>query len=147
MLSVLSVILYAIVVLIAVLLIALILLQPSKSGGLGSAFGGVGESVFGAHAMSHLSKLTVIFITIFFILTLVLAVISGHNRENSGTSVMDGVTAETESRAAVSLPEPANASYAEAGAADLQEQVKTAAEANGAGLPPEASAASVPSEK
>ena len=63
MLSVLSIIIYALVVLIAVLLIALILVQPSKSGGFGSAFGGLGESVFGAHAMSHLSKLTVILIT------------------------------------------------------------------------------------
>ena len=76
------IILYALVVLIAVLLTCLILIQPSKSGGLGASFGGVGESVFGAHASSHLTKLTVIMITVFFVVVLALAVISGHaNKE------------------------------------------------------------------
>lgn len=37
--------LYALVVIISVLLIGIILIQPSKSGGMGAAFGGVGESV------------------------------------------------------------------------------------------------------
>lgn len=90
MLSVLSIIIYALVVLIAVLLIALILVQPSKSGGFGSAFGGLGESVFGAHAMSHLSKLTVILITAFFVLTLLLAILSGHITDSASGSVLDG---------------------------------------------------------
>ncbi|OGV39861.1 MAG: preprotein translocase subunit SecG [Lentisphaerae bacterium GWF2_45_14] len=75
------IILYALVVLIAVLLTCLILIQPSKSGGLGASFGGVGESVFGAHASSHLTKLTVIMITVFFVVVLALAVISGHARK------------------------------------------------------------------
>ena len=34
--------------------------------------------VFGAQAMSHLSKLTIVLMAIFFALTLVLAVLSGH---------------------------------------------------------------------
>ena len=77
--SILATILNTLVVLLSVLLIALILVQPSKSGGgFGSAFGGLGESVFGAQAMSHLSKLTVWCITIFFILTLASAIVAGH---------------------------------------------------------------------
>jgi len=95
MLSVLSIIIYALVVLIAVLLIALILVQPSKSGGFGSAFGGLGESVFGAHAMSHLSKLTVILITAFFILTLLLAVLSGHITDSGSESVLGNEVQES----------------------------------------------------
>lgn len=91
MLSALSVILYGVAVLVSLLLIALVLIQPSKSGGFGSAFGGLGESVFGAQAMSHLSKLTVIFITIFFVVTLLLAVVAGHAKNETTTSV---VTAE-----------------------------------------------------
>ena len=72
-------ILNTLVVILAVLLIALILVQPSKSGGgFGSAFGGLGESVFGAQAMSHLSKLTVWCISIFFLLTLASAIVAGH---------------------------------------------------------------------
>ncbi len=89
MLSVLSVIIYALIVLISVILVILILIQPSKGGGLGSAFGGMGENVFGAHAMEHLSKLTVWLISIFFILALSLTVISAH-ASRSDSSLMDG---------------------------------------------------------
>ena len=67
MLTVLSAVLYTAVVLIAILLIGLVLVQPAKSGGFGSAFGGVGESMFGAQAMSQLSKVTVWLLSFFFI--------------------------------------------------------------------------------
>ena len=88
--STLATILNTLVVILAVLLIALILVQPSKSGGgFGSAFGGLGESVFGAQAMSHLSKLTVWCISIFFILTLASAIIAGHMR-TADSSVVEG---------------------------------------------------------
>ena len=53
MMDVLVALMYTAVVIIAVLLIALILVQPSKGGGLGSAFAGIGESVFGAHTMAQ----------------------------------------------------------------------------------------------
>ena len=87
--STLATILNTLVVILAVLLIALILVQPSKSGGgFGSAFGGLGESVFGAQAMSHLSKLTVWCISIFFVLTLASAIIAGHMK-SADTSVVE----------------------------------------------------------
>jgi len=88
--STLATILNTLVVILAVLLIALILVQPSKSGGgFGSAFGGLGESVFGAQAMSHLSKLTVWCISIFFVLTLASAIVAGH-MQTADTSVVEG---------------------------------------------------------
>ena len=65
--SILEVSLYAVIFIVALLLIVLILIQPSKSGGMGAAFGGIGESVFGGKAGSHLTKTTVIMTTIFFI--------------------------------------------------------------------------------
>ena len=87
--STLATILNTLVVILAVLLIALILVQPSKSvGGFGSAFGGLGESVFGAQAMSHLSKLTVWCISIFFVLTLASAIVAGH-MQSADTSVVE----------------------------------------------------------
>ena len=76
-------VLYTVVVIVALLLIGLILIQQSKSGGFGSTFGGVGESVFGAQAINHLSKLTVILTTVFFILTLLLAALSGQRAVDS----------------------------------------------------------------
>lgn len=94
--GILSVILYTIAVLIAILLICLVLVQPSKGGGLGTAFGGVGESVFGAQTMSHLSKLTVILITVFFVVTLLLAAVAGHKESARGTAASSTVLTHME---------------------------------------------------
>jgi preprotein translocase subunit SecG len=110
--STLATILNTLVVILAVLLIALILVQPSKSGGgFGSAFGGLGESVFGAQAMSHLSKLTVWCISIFFVLTLASAIIAGHMK-SADTSVVEESSlvmgaVETEKPAAETAAKPA----------------------------------------
>ena len=65
-------------VVIALLLVALILVQPSKDGGFGGApFGGAGEAIFGGHAADHLSKFTVVLTTLFFVITLTLAIVTG----------------------------------------------------------------------
>ena len=82
----LTIVLYAAVILVSLLLIGLVLVQPSKSGGLGATFGGIGESVFGAQAGSHLTKLTVIMTTIFFVLTLTLAVMLSYNKSSETVS-------------------------------------------------------------
>lgn len=82
--SILVVFLYALTVVVSLLLIGIILIQPSKSGGMGAAFGGVGESVFGAKAGSHLTRATVIMTAIFFVITLVLAALIGHGVTISG---------------------------------------------------------------
>ena len=109
--STLATILNTLVVILAVLLIAVILVQPSKSGGgFGSAFGGLGESVFGAHAMSHLSKITVWCISIFFILTLASAIVAGH-LQSADTSV---VGEESSIAMGASETEPAAAETAKA---------------------------------
>lgn len=87
--SVLIVFLYALVVVVSLLLIGLILIQPSKSGGMGAAFGGIGESMFGGKAGSHLTKATVWLTAVFMILALALAVLIGHGfrMENSGSGI------------------------------------------------------------
>jgi preprotein translocase subunit SecG len=87
MVSILMPLLYTVIVIISILLIGLVLLQPSKGGGFGSAFGGVGENVFGAHALSHLSKMTIALVSVFFVLTLALAVISGHMHKSNASLV------------------------------------------------------------
>ena len=93
-----SAILYTVAVLIAILLVALVLVQPSKGGGFGSAFGGVGEGVFGAQTMGYLSRLTVIMIAVFFIVTLGLAALSGHKQKTVSAA---------SSSAALAVPPPA----------------------------------------
>lgn len=114
--STLATILNTLVVILAVLLIALILVQPSKSGGgFGSAFGGLGESVFGAQAMSHLSKLTVWCISIFFVLTLASAIVAGH-MQTADSSVVEG-----ESSLMGSVSDDADAVKADVNAAESSE--------------------------
>lgn len=103
--GVLSVILYTVAVIIAILLICLVLVQPSKGGGLGSAFGGAGETVFGAQTMNHLSKLTVVLITIFFVVTLALAAISGHKDSAESTAAGSSVlTAQVDEKPVAEKP-------------------------------------------
>ena len=86
MMDVVMALMYTAVVIISVLLIGLILVQPSKGGDFGSAFGGVGESVFGAHTMGHLSKVTIALLCVFFVLTLGLAVLAGHKAKGGSMS-------------------------------------------------------------
>ena len=78
-----TVFLYVMIFVVSLLLIALILIQPSKSGGMGAAFGGIGESVFGGKAGSHLTKTTVILTTVFFVVALALAAFIGHGLNDS----------------------------------------------------------------
>lgn len=82
--SIIVVFLYALVVVVSLLLIGLVLIQPAKSGGMGAAFGGIGESVFGGKAGSHLTKATVVMTALFFVLTLALAALIGHGVKLSG---------------------------------------------------------------
>ena len=86
-------------VIIALLLICLILVQQSKDSGFGSAFGGLGESVFGAQTGGHLARLTVVFASLFLILTLSLAIITGHRR--APKSIVELEAAKTEAKASV----------------------------------------------
>ena len=114
----LTVFLYVLVVLAAVLLIGLILIQPAKSGGMGAAFGGIGESVFGGKAGSHLTKATVWLTAIFFIIALALAALIGHGvrLSSSGETAVDSLL-EADAKAAPAKAAPAKAPAAPAKAA------------------------------
>ncbi len=92
--SVLGIVLYSLVVLVALMLIGLVLVQPSKSGGFGGSFGGLGETVFGAHAISHLSKLTVFFISVFFVLVFSLALLNSKKDDDSSVLLKEFAKSE-----------------------------------------------------
>ena len=104
--SALIVMLYVLVVVSALLLIGLILIQPSKGGGMGAAFGGVGETVLGAHAGSHLTKATVVLTTIFFVTALALATLIGHGGRDNGAlaGVDQALQAEAPATEAPAVP-------------------------------------------
>jgi preprotein translocase subunit SecG len=72
-------------------LIGLILLQKSKDGGLGLAFGSGGnDTLFGARAGNVLTKATVWIGILFLVNTLILGMMFAGNAEKS---LMDGVAA------------------------------------------------------
>ncbi|HEY5653701.1 MAG TPA: preprotein translocase subunit SecG [Pontiella sp.] len=81
-----------IVVLSSLLLIGLILLQKSKSEGLGLAFGaGAGESLFGARAGNVLSKATVVLGGVFLASSLILGILFARQE----TALMDSVESDS----------------------------------------------------
>lgn len=91
---VLTVLLYVMIFIVALLLIALILIQPSKSGGMGAAFGGIGESVFGGKAGSHLTKSTVVLTAVFFVIALILAAVIGLSSGGEGDALQEKLAAK-----------------------------------------------------
>ena len=98
--NVLTILCYTLIVVVALLLIGLIMIQPSKSGGMGAAFGGIGEA-FGGKAGSHLTKTTVIMTAIFFIVALALAAFIGHGggKKEASDEFSKALTAQEESAA------------------------------------------------
>ncbi len=95
MLSILWTFLAVVNVILCVLLIAIILLQKSRSHGAaaGLAFGaGMGEQLFGAQAGNILTNATIILLTAFLVNTTILAVISG--RLHGSRSVTDSLPNE-----------------------------------------------------
>jgi len=101
-------ILLAVHVLVAVAIVVLVLLQQGKGADMGAAFGGGSQTVFGAQGSANfLSRTTAALATVFFLTSLSLAYIYGHNTEPS--SVTDQV---------VEQPQPDAAAPGEAPAAD-----------------------------
>ncbi len=98
----LKVLLIVVEVLCCLMLIGLVLLQKSKSEGLGMAFGaGAGESLFGARAGNVLSKATVVLGIIFMANTLFLGVLFAQKDK----PLMDKATAPIEQPTAMQ-PQP-----------------------------------------
>jgi len=83
-------VLIAVEVISSLCLIGLILMQQSKSEGLGLAFGaGMGESLFGSRAGNILTKLTITFAAVFMVNTVLLALsFSGERSESLMSSQM-----------------------------------------------------------
>ena len=84
--SILIVLFTAALVLDCLLLILLVLIQlPKKEAGLGQAFGGsTTDALFGAGSGTALTKLTKYTAGIFFVLTLLISVLHGHQSRSSG---------------------------------------------------------------
>lgn len=82
-------------VIICVLLMAVVLIQAGRGGGLVEGFSGV-ESVFGTKTSAFLTKTTTVLSVLFFVTCLSLAVLSSRQ----GKSLMRGVKQEPAKAAA-----------------------------------------------
>lgn len=101
--NILSVLLSITSIVSAFLLIGIILIQQSKSGGgLGAVSGGVTESMFGASAGNVLTKATTWIAAIFLLSTLFLATVIGRLRDNTSAAerIPQSATIDTSSAAA-----------------------------------------------
>ena len=105
--DILIIVLTVIDALVALLLIAVVLIQQPKDSGFGGApFGGTGDSVFGAHAADHITKITVGLAATFLLLTLGLAIITGHSRDNGQGLLEAAASAKTEPAITVPKTKP-----------------------------------------
>lgn len=90
----LKVILLTVEILVSLLLIGVVLLQKSRSEGLGMAFGAsMGESLFGSRAGNVLTRITVILGTVFLVNTIILAKIYSGSQ---GTAVSESLVRSQE---------------------------------------------------
>ena len=91
--------------LVSLLLIGIILLQKSKSEGLGMAFGsGMGETLFGSRAGNVLTKGTVILAVIFMVTTIALGMVFSGSAQNE--SLLGSAEAVPVQQAAPVAPAP-----------------------------------------
>ena len=95
-------------IIVAIVVIALVLLQHGKGADMGAAFGsGSSGSLFGATGSANfLSRSTAVMATVFFLTSLVLAYY-GLQQKQPGTSVLErtGVPATTQPAAPAAAPE------------------------------------------
>ena len=93
-------------VIICLLLALVVLMQRPKQEGLGAAFGaGLTDQAFGARTTDVLQKGTVYLGTLFFVVTLVLAILIG-KRQRNNPSMLDEVADKVEEASPVAeLPE------------------------------------------
>ena len=107
---------------VSLLVIGLVLLQKSRSEGLGMAFGAnVGESLFGSRAGNVLTKGTIILGIVFVCNTLVLGMLfTGHQQSlvEKNLGARAPATAETPLTPQAPVPAPAGASFPTTPAAD-----------------------------
>ncbi|MBR0459134.1 MAG: preprotein translocase subunit SecG [Victivallales bacterium] len=117
MIEALKVVLYILSIGSALLLIGVIMLQQSKSGGgMGAISGGVAETTFGTEATNVLTKVTTWLAVVFLVSTLLLGTVIGR-LDKDQTSVVEKLAAQQQQQQKIDAPaetKPAETKPAEA---------------------------------
>ena len=86
-----GVVLLVFFIIVCVLLVLLVAIQDDGENGMGGLLGGRGTAAFGAHSASVLTKATAVLVTMFFVLTIALALV---NKKPKTDDVLKTVTEE-----------------------------------------------------
>ena len=100
-------VLLVIYLLAAVGVIGLVLIQQGKGADMGASFGaGASNTVFGASGSGNfLTRMTAIFATVFFILSLVLGNMSTHKTESQWVDPTQGQVIQAEDASEIPAPQ------------------------------------------
>lgn len=96
-------------VIICVLLVLLVLVQEPENSGMGGLLGGGNSMAFGAHSASVLTKLTVVFVVLFFVATFGIAKVFSNKNASDAKSLQ-----KLSDESAVELPADTAAPAADA---------------------------------
>ena len=86
-----GIVLLVVFIIVCVLLVLLVAIQGDEENGMGGLLGGRGTAAFGAHSASVLTKATAVLATLFFVLTIALALV---NKKPNTNKVLESVTEE-----------------------------------------------------
>ena len=92
--GVIGTILLVVFVIVCILLVLLVLLQNEEGNGMGGIFGGQNTQAFGARSGNVLSKTTYVFVTIFFVLIIGLALINKTPKSSALDAAVQGAAVE-----------------------------------------------------
>lgn len=80
-------------VVICILLILLVLVQDQDNSGMGGLLGGGNSAAFGSHSASVLTKATVVFVVLFFVVTFAIAKILPAKFDSSDADILSAAEA------------------------------------------------------
>ncbi len=103
--AIIKILLVAIDIIVCFLLVGAILLQRNNGNGMGAAFGGSGEAIFGAQVGNVLTKATIVLGSLFLVITLALSMMIAHGSDGVSGSLMNSEAPAPAAPAAPALPD------------------------------------------
>ena len=105
--SAIGIILLVAFVIVCVFLVLLVLVQDDGQSGMGGLLGGRGTAAFGSHSASVLTKTTTVLVALFFVITIVLALLNKKPKmdaELTETTNVENTAAESTEATAEQTP-------------------------------------------
>lgn len=100
-------------VIICVLLVLLVLVQDQDNSGMGGLLGGGNSAAFGSHSASVLTKATVVFVVLFFVVTFAIAKMLPTKSDSTDADLLSAAEAagKVEAAAETTLPKESDGKW------------------------------------